>query len=134
MPAGSTAALTGMWMVVFYPHQAEDWPLPAVVQLGVGAAWIGFLLFGFATARRRDFTAHPRAMIRPYALGQGTSTQALILLPWMAIVGDPGEHLTGDLLFISAWVINLAVAEWVIRRRMPARPRRRVAIATSGRG
>jgi hypothetical protein len=120
VPAGITAALTGMWMVLFYPYQPEDWPLPAVVQLGVGTGWIVFLLLGYAAARRHDFARHSRWMIRGYALGQGTGTQALTLLPWMVIAGDPGEGLAGDLLFSSAWVINLAVAEWVIRRRLPA--------------
>jgi uncharacterized membrane protein len=118
VPAGITAALTGMWMVLFYPYQPEDWPLPAVVQLGVGAGWIGFLLLGYVAARRRDFARHSRWMIRGYALGAGTSTQVLTFLPWMLIAGDP-EGLTGDLLFIAAWVINLAVAEWVIRSRLP---------------
>lgn len=127
VPAGITAALTGMWMVVRYPYEPEDWPLPAVVQLGVGTAWIIFLLLGYVAARRRDFARHSQWMIRGYALGQGTGTQALTLLPWMVIIGDPDEGLTGDVLFISAWMINLAVAEWVIRRRLPALPRTRAA-------
>jgi hypothetical protein len=53
--------------------------------------------------------------MRGYALGQGAGTQALIFLPWALIFGTPGA-LTGELLMGAGWAINLAVAEWIIRR------------------
>ncbi|MBT2534122.1 hypothetical protein J7E83_18725 [Arthrobacter sp. ISL-48] len=43
--------------------------------------------------------------------------QALAILPWMLLVGPP-DGLTGALLMGAAWVINLAVPEYVIRRRL----------------
>jgi hypothetical protein len=57
-------------------------------------------------------------MIRAYAIGLAAGMQA--------ITGGIGEALfgigalQGDLAKASAWVINLAVAEWVIRRQDPA--------------
>ena len=52
-------------------------------------------------------------MIRAYAIGQGAGTQALILLPITLISGAP-LGLRRDVLMIAAWIINLAVAEWII--------------------
>jgi hypothetical protein len=54
----------------------------------------------------------------------GAGTQALVLMAGEMISGKPNE-LSRALLMALAWLINLAVAEWVIRRR-PA-PRARVA-------
>lgn len=62
-------------------------------------------------------------MIRAYAIGVAAGTQAFTEGIVVGIVG-PGE-LQGDLAKGAAWVINLAVAEWVIRR--PARRRARGA-------
>jgi hypothetical protein len=47
--------------------------------------------------------------------------QVLTLAPWILAVGEPGK-LSKALLMLAAWVNNLAVAEWVIRR--PARAAR----------
>jgi len=53
-------------------------------------------------------------MMRGYAIGMGAGTQALVHLPWLLIVGTPTE-LARALLMGAGWVINLAVAEWIIR-------------------
>lgn len=118
LPAGIVTASSGMWMVLFYPYDPVDWPLPSVVQLGVGTAWNVFLVLGYLAVRRRDFAGHRRWMIRAYALGQGTGVQPLMFLLWAVVVGgDPGEGLAGDLLLISGWVVSVSVAEMVIRRQ-----------------
>jgi hypothetical protein len=54
-------------------------------------------------------------MLRAYALGMGAGTQVLIMLPVTLIVGAP-TYLLRDVLMTSAWVINAALAEWLIRR------------------
>jgi hypothetical protein len=61
-------------------------------------------------------------MIRGYAIGMGAGTQFLTHVPWILLLGTPGE-LPRALLMGAGWVINIAVAEWIIRRR-PARPAR----------
>ena len=68
-------------------------------------------------------------MMRGYAIGLGAGTQVLTLAAGELIAGPPSE-LSRALLMGAAWVINLAVAEWAIRRR-PARPARTIAAATS---
>jgi hypothetical protein len=61
-------------------------------------------------------------MLRGYALGLGAGTQALTLAAGAVLLGPPSE-LSRALLMGAAWVINLAVAEWAIRKRSasPAR-------------
>jgi hypothetical protein len=59
-------------------------------------------------------------MMRGYAIGMGAGTQALILMAGEMIAVPPSE-LSRVLLVGAAWVINLAVAEWVIRRRLAFR-------------
>ena len=67
-------------------------------------------------------------MRRAYAIGQGAGTQALTQLPLLLTFGKPDE-LNLALLMGGAWVLNLAVAEWLIRRR--PRPKVRVAAAAA---
>ncbi len=55
-------------------------------------------------------------MMRGYAIGLGAGTQVLTLLAGGLIVGPPNE-LGRALLMGAGWAINLAVAEWIIRRR-----------------
>jgi hypothetical protein len=63
-------------------------------------------------------------MMRGYAIGLGAGTQVLTLLAGELIAGPPTE-LSGALLNGAGWVINLAIAEWSIRK-WPA-PRARTA-------
>jgi hypothetical protein len=62
-------------------------------------------------------------MVRSYAIGLGAGTQVLTLMAGEMIAGGPPGELSRALLHGAAWVINLAVAEWAIRRR-PAPPAR----------
>jgi hypothetical protein len=54
-------------------------------------------------------------MIRAYALGQGAGTQVITAIPWLILVGEP-SGFTRDILMTLSWVINLLIAEAVIRR------------------
>jgi hypothetical protein len=74
------------------------------------------IVLGFAAILRRDVNRHRAWMTRGYAIGLGAGTQALTLLVGEVILGPPTE-LGRALLMGAAWVINLAVAEWVIRKR-----------------
>jgi hypothetical protein len=44
------------------------------------------------------------------------ATQTLLLLPVFLITGTPPQGLVTDLVVIAAWGLNLAVAEWLLRR------------------
>ncbi|PRX96685.1 DUF2306 domain-containing protein [Allonocardiopsis opalescens] len=119
VPCGLAAALTGLWMTLTYSFPAIDGELLAAFRLLFGSAMALFIVLGLAAVRRRDFARHRAWMIRGYAIGLGAGTQAFTPIPWLLLVGPPGE--TGKaLLMAAAWVINLAVAELIIR--WPSRP------------
>ena len=62
------------------------------------------------------------------AIGLAAGTQAFTEGIGGALFGT-GE-LSADVAKGAAWVINLAIAEWIIRRRAPSRrPRRRLGSA-----
>jgi hypothetical protein len=62
-------------------------------------------------------------MMRGYALGLGAGTQVLTQGVGAVILGPPNE-LSNALLMGAGWAINLAVAEWAIRRHLhPVGPR-----------
>src|SRR5437588_7224964 len=73
------------------------------------------MVLGVDAVRRRDVKAHGAWMIRAYAIGMGAGTQVLTHLPWFILVGKPGETARGVLMG-AGWVINVIVAEWIIRR------------------
>jgi uncharacterized membrane protein len=114
--SGLAAGLSGLWMTQFYPlypHlQAE--PLYDFRML-FGSAMVLSIALGWAAILRRDIARHRAWMIRGYAIGQGAGTQAVTALLWLLIFGTPSE-LTRELLLGASWAINLAVAEWIIRR------------------
>jgi hypothetical protein len=66
---------------------------------------------------------HRAWMTRAYAIGVGAGTQALTLAAGELIAGPPSE-LGNALLMGAAWVLNLAVAEWSIRRKPGNRARK----------
>jgi hypothetical protein len=90
------------------------------LRLLFGSAMLLSLLLGIAAIRRRDFAQHGDWMLRGYAIGMGAGTQPLTLLAGALIAGPPSE-LSRALLMGAAWVINLAVAEWIIRKRSAPR-------------
>jgi uncharacterized membrane protein len=114
---GLLTGATGLWMTAFYtiPSHLQG-PLLYVVRLLVASAMIGAILVAWRTILRRDVPRHEAFMIRAYALGQGAGTQVLVLGPWMLLSGESGG-LTRDLLMTLAWLLNLAVAELLIRSR-----------------
>jgi hypothetical protein len=67
-------------------------------------------------------------MIRAYAIGMGAGTQVLTHLPWFILVGKPGESARTALMG-AGWVINVVVAEWIIRRSRAIAPAARITLA-----
>jgi uncharacterized membrane protein len=127
VPCGLTTALSGLWMTHFYPWPDGDGALLYGLRLLFGSAMVLSIILGVAAIRRRDIVRHSAWMIRGYAIGMGAGTQFLTHLPWVLLLGAPGE-LPRALLMGAGWVINLAVAEWVIRRRL-ANPTRTSLVA-----
>jgi len=113
VPAGIAAALSGLWMAVFYDLPAHDGPLLRVFRLAFGAVMVASIALGFAAILRRDVRRHRAWMTRGYAVAQGAGTQAVLFV----FAGTPGPGQTGRALLMgAAWALNLAIAEWIIRR------------------
>ncbi|MEU1723520.1 DUF2306 domain-containing protein [Nonomuraea sp. NPDC005692] len=112
---GLVAALSGLWLTLFSDLPAGDGLLLAAFRLLFGTAMAACLLLGLAAIRRRDVARHRAWMTRGYAIGLGAGTQAFTLAFGPAAFGPPGE-LGRALLVGAGWVINLAVAESILRR------------------
>ena len=130
---GLAVAVSGLWMTVAYPQKEGTgdilWLTRLLVSSGMGAA----VILGLVAIRRRDITSHQAWMTRAYALALGAGTQAFTVGFGEALFGT--GVVNHDLMMAGAWAINLAVAEWVIRRpaiRRAGRVRRaRTALAGS---
>ncbi len=122
--AGLVVAGSGLWMTLFYPD-APGGDVLWGVRLLVGSATAGSIVLAFTAIRRRDIPTHRAWMIRAYALAAGAGTQTVTQGISEATFGS--GDLPRALSMTSGWVINLAVAECIIRRpawRRGSRPRR----------
>ena len=128
IPAGLVAAASGLWMSQFYQLPAHDGELLYLFRLIFGFGMLLSIILGLAAILRRDIARHQAWMMRGYAIAVGAGTQAFTLIPWILIAGEPSEFPRA-LLMGAGWVINLAVAEWFIRRRRSSYPIRTPAIA-----
>ena len=125
VPAGLAAALSGMWMAAFADLPVYDNTALMWMRLVFGSLMVAGLVLGLRAILRRDVRTHQRWMARAYAVAQGAGTQALILGPMVLVVGQPGGAVKATGMG-AAWVINLAVAEWLVRRSQARQSRRRV--------
>ncbi|WP_235830448.1 DUF2306 domain-containing protein [Arthrobacter cheniae] len=122
VPTGLLAALSGLWMAVFYDLPPHDGPLLLVLRLIFGSAMVVSLVLGFLAVRRHDYVRHSEWMTRAYAIGIAQGTIVVVTIPWVLLIG-PVDELTRALLIGASWVISVAVGEYVIHRRALASPR-----------
>jgi uncharacterized membrane protein len=123
--AGMLVAGSALWMTLRYAPQPGTGDLLYVLRLVFGSAMAACLILGFTAIRCRDIAAHRAWMIRAYAIGLAAGTQAFTEGISEAIFGT-GE-LRDDLAKAAGWIINLAVAEWAIRRPAQLGARRRIS-------
>jgi len=116
VPSGIAVAGSGLWMTFAYqlPATEDDWLL-SLIRVLVSSGLLLSLVLGFLAVRRREYATHRAWMMRAYALGLGAGTQVFTFLGWNVAVGEPGVTAYA-LLMAAGWLINLAVAEWIIRR------------------
>jgi uncharacterized membrane protein len=115
----------------------HKWSGRSVVPMGLAAAFSSgmavALVLGVTTILKGNIPAHKAWMLRAYAIGMGAGTQVFTHLPWFLLVGEP----TGTpraVMMIGAWVLNLAIAEWLIakdKRRAGSFPTRRQSLKFS---
>ncbi|SDC97717.1 DUF2306 domain-containing protein [Glycomyces harbinensis] len=128
VPAGLTVAASGLWMTAFYDTPAIADGAVAITRYVVGALMFAFILLGVAAIARRDYSSHGSWMIRAYALAMGAGTQVLTAGASVLVFGEPGAF--GHFVQLAAgWLVNAAVAEWVIARRRAASRRRPATVA-----
>ena len=114
---GLAAGLSGLWMAQFYPlYPNFQSNLLYGFRMLFGLAMVLSIALGLFAILRRDIARHRAWMIRGYAIGQGAGTQALTGLLWVLIFSTPNQQ-THEWLMGASWVINLVVAEWIIRRK-----------------
>jgi uncharacterized membrane protein len=129
IPSGLVAALSGLWMTLFYPWPEGDGLILYGLRLLFGSVMLLSILLGVAAIRQRDFVRHGHWMMRGYAIGMGAGTQALTQMAWMLLVGKQDE-LVKAMLMGTGWVINLGVAEWIIRKSPTPRVRTASALVS----
>ena len=123
---GMAVALSALWMTLFYPRQPGTGALAHLFRLAFASGMAVSIVLGLTAIRRREIARHRAWMTRAYALALGAGTQVFTKGIGPALFGS--SALTLDLSLGVAWVINLAVAEHVIRR-----PTRRPATERAGR-
>lgn len=111
--AGLAVGLSGLWMTLFYPHAVD---LLFAFRLAASVGMVASLGLSISTIRQRDVRGHRAWMTRAYALAMGAGTQALTGLVEAIVVAQP-DPFSKALSMGAGWLINLAVAEWAIRRR-----------------
>lgn len=128
--AGLGVAVSALWLTLVYAPKENTGDLLYVLRLVFASAMVAAIVQGFAAIRRRDVAAHRAWMIRAYAIGLAAGTQAFTEGVGGALFG--GNVLALDVSRGLGWVINLAVAEWVIRRSRAraGRPRMRAGRGT----
>lgn len=133
-PMGVFAALSGIWMTLVYPWANADGEAVFVARLIFGTGMAVALVLGVTTILKGDIAAHKAWMLRAYAIGMAAGTQVFTHLPWFILVGQPTEGPRA-VMMIGAWMINLAIAEWLIaretRRRAGPSPTRRQCLKPS---
>jgi uncharacterized membrane protein len=112
---GLLVAGSALWMTLLYSYKPGTGDLLFGVRLLVASGMVVCLVLGVAAVRRRNIADHRAWMIRGYALAVGAGTQAVLTEPLGAALWGTGV-VAGDVAKGAAWAVNLAVAEWVIRR------------------
>lgn len=124
VPAGLAAAVSGLVMAVSDDLPVHDNAALMWLRLFFGTLMAVGLVLGLAAIRGHDVRTHQRWMARSYAVAQGAGTQALVLGPMVLLVDQPGGTLKAAGMGF-AWVLNLAVAEWLVRRSQARQSSRR---------
>jgi uncharacterized membrane protein len=121
---GLAVAFSGLWMTQFYPRQPGTGELTHLFRLAAGTGMAAAVVLGLTAIRQGDVVRHQAWMTRAYALALGAGTQVFTLGLGKPIFGT--GQLANGFLMGAAWLINLAVAEYTIRRAR--RYRRRPAV------
>ena len=113
--AGLLVVGSALWMTLGYAQKPGTGDLLQLFRLTFGSGMAISLVLGVRAIQRRDVRTHRAWMIRAYAIGLAAGSQVFTEGIGGALFGT--GVLAADLQKGAGWVVNLAVAEWVIRRR-----------------
>lgn len=116
IPAGTIVALSGLWMATLTALPPGDGPLLRGIRLLFGSLMVVSILLAIRALLRHNYSGHGAWMTRAYALGIAAGTQAILLIPGSFVFG-PTHELARAVAMGTSWLVNLGVAELVIRRR-----------------
>ena len=119
---GLLVGSSALWMTLFYQFPVIDGDFLKAQRLLFGSGMTVSIILAYVAIRRGNVKKHRVWMMRAYAIGMAAGTQTLTLIAGELIAGKPNE-LSRALLMGAAWVINLTVAEWIIRKRIAPRTR-----------
>jgi uncharacterized membrane protein len=121
------AASSGIWMTSSYAIVPADSNLLHGLRLFFGWSMMFATARGLFAILGGHLASHQAWMRRTYAIGLGAGTQALILGPAMLMFGEPGDACRA-LMMGAGWLLNLTVAEWLIRAPSRRRPGQGLAV------
>lgn len=111
---GLAVALSALWMALVFPRKEGTSELLYLFRLLFASGMAASIILGLAAICRRDIDRHRAWMTRAYALALGAGTQAFTVGFGEALFG--ADVVRTDLMMGAGWAINLAAAEWFIRR------------------
>ena len=111
---GLMLGLSSLRLLAEFPD-GSTWVLVSA-RLVAGLAMSGALIWATFAIWRGNVAQHRAWMIRAYAIGMGPATISFIMLPIFLITGEAPKGYAADMLFVVSWGINIAIAEWAIRR------------------
>jgi uncharacterized membrane protein len=121
IPSGLVVAFSALWMAQVYVMPKYDGALVYGTRMLFGGWMILTIVLGTVAIYRRDFSNHGVWMTRAYAVGAGGSTQVFTAAPLFLFFPEHLNDLTRAISLGAGWVFNVALAEWVIRRRLQSR-------------
>jgi len=94
-------------------YSAQQFKPIAYSFAALAVAWLFITGMALRHALRRDFATHRAWMIRSYSLTFAAVSVRLLVLPLVMVVHDLALATN---VALSSWVLNLVVAEFLIRR------------------
>ncbi len=120
--AGFMSATTGLWMTHFFAFPEElQGALLYWIRIVLSLAMASLIIWAVIAIRSRSIQGHSSAMLRAYAIAQGASTQAFLGIGWMIASGTEPQGPLRDVIMVSAWGLNLLIAELLIRKMFAPR-------------
>lgn len=114
--AGMMLGFSALHLLTAFPNDTT-WVL-VIARAIAGLGLVFTLTLALLAIINRDFSQHRNWMIRAYAIGMGAAAIAFIQLPIFLMRGKALDGYFADSLFVLSWIINLTIAELVIRRIM----------------